>query len=118
MERKFEREVTYVLYNCKIEIDKREARKIAEDVCKIGNLKIVGTEAFYKHEGGGISYYRIIEESFVGIDSWPEYKTIIVRVASCNPSTNFKKIEEYLKEKTKCEHVKTYGEEIPLKLSK
>jgi S-adenosylmethionine/arginine decarboxylase-like enzyme len=125
--REFEREETIVLYDPEfLPSTKKEADELAINAANILQVNIVSS-SFYQHEGeegnkGGISAVYIVEESFITLDTYPEYGrkgTMIVRAASCNPNSNFKKLEEYLKEKYKPWKLIVYHRgEVPLELTK
>jgi len=125
--REFEMEETIALYDPEfLPSTKEEADELARNIANILQVKIVSLD-FYQHKGeegnkGGISTVYIVEESFITLDTYPENGrkgTMIVRVASCNPNSNFEKLEEYLKEKCKPSKLIVYHRgEIPLELTK
>ena len=117
--REFEKEATIALYNCKYLPDtKEEAEEIGRDLAKKLDVTIVRSD-FYRHPGGGITATYIIEESLIAIDTWPEYGTMIVRISTCNPNSDFEKAKDYLKRKFNPEKIITYNQgEIPLYLAK
>jgi S-adenosylmethionine/arginine decarboxylase-like enzyme len=125
--REFEREETIALYDPEfLPSTKEEADELAINIANILQVRIVGSN-FYQHEGeegnkGGISAIYIVEESFIVLDTYPEYGgkgTMIVRAASCNPNSDFKKLEEYLERKCKPSRLIVYHlGEIPLELAK
>jgi len=118
MRGEFEKEATIVLYECEnLQRDMEEMRKILAEIAKIAQVKIVAS-CEYQHEGGAKSMSAIVEESFISLDEWREYGTVIVRVASCNPNSNFKEVEKYAKERFGCKEARYYEREIPLYLTK
>ena len=118
MRRGFEKEATIVLYECEnLQRDMEEMRKILAEIAKIAQVKIVAS-CEYQHEGGAKSMSAIVEESFISLDEWREYGTVIVRVASCNPNSNFKEVEKYVRERFGCKETRYYEREIPLYLTK
>jgi S-adenosylmethionine/arginine decarboxylase-like enzyme len=124
--REFEREETIALYDPEfLPSTKEEADELAINIANILQVKIVSPN-FYQHKGegddkGGISAIYIVEESFIALDTYPEYGgkgTMIVRAASCNPNSDFKKLEEYLGRKCKPSKLIIYHQgEIPLELA-
>jgi S-adenosylmethionine/arginine decarboxylase-like enzyme len=124
--RKSEREETIALYDPEfLPSTQEEANELARDIANVLQVKIVAS-TFYQHSGindkkGGISAVYVVEESFMAFDTYPEYGrkgTMIVRVASCNPNSNFKKLEEYLERKCKPSRLVVYHRgEIPLELA-
>ena len=116
--RKFEKEATIALYNCKyLPNTKNEVEEIVRDLANKLDVSIVSSD-FYQHPGGGITATYIIEESLLAIDTWPEYSTIIVRISTCNPNSDFEKAKDYLKRKFKPNKIVTYHQgEIPLYLA-
>jgi S-adenosylmethionine/arginine decarboxylase-like enzyme len=117
--REFEKETTIALYNCKyLPNTKNEAEEIGRDLANKLNVSIIRLD-FYQHPGGGITATYIIEESLIAIDTWPEYGTMIVRISTCNPNSDFEKAKDYLKRKFDPDKIITYHYgEIPLYLAK
>jgi len=112
--RRFEREVTIALFNIENFPDNIEKLKeIADGLADLLNVKIV-KESYYQHSNGAISASYIIEESSITIDPWPEHKTVIVRVSTCNPDSRLEVVADYLKKKFCAEKVKTVFEEIEI----
>jgi S-adenosylmethionine/arginine decarboxylase-like enzyme len=109
--RRFEREVTIALYNVENFPDNIEKLKeISDGLANLLDVKIV-KESYYQHSNGAISASYIIEESSINIDPWPEYKTVIVRVSTCNPDSRLEVVADYLKKKFCAGKVKTVFEE-------
>jgi len=118
MRRGFEKEATIVLYECEnLPRDMEEMRKILAEMAELAQLKVVAS-CEYQHEGGAKSMSAIVEESFISLDEWQEYRTVIVRVASCNLNSNFKEVEKYVKERFGSKEARYYEREIPLYLTK
>jgi S-adenosylmethionine/arginine decarboxylase-like enzyme len=117
--RKFEKEATIALHNCKyLPNTKNELEKVGRDLADKLDVSIVSSD-FYQHPGGGITVTCIIEESLIAIDTWPEYGTMIVRISTCNPNSDFEKAKDYLKRKFMPDKIITYHQgEIPLYLVK
>jgi S-adenosylmethionine/arginine decarboxylase-like enzyme len=117
--REFEKEATIVLYNCKyFPNNKSEAEKIVRDLADELDVTIVSSN-FYQHSGAGIKATYIIEESLIAMDTWPEYGTIIIRISTCNPNSNFEKLEKCLKRKFRPDKIITYHQgKIPIYLVK
>ncbi len=115
-EKEYEKEATIALYDCKedLRLKKEEAEKIIKDIAELAEVKVIQS-VYYQHEGGGTSVYSIIEESYIGIETWPEYKLLIVRIASCNPNSDVMKVEEYLLERFKPSEVIEEERKIGLK---
>jgi S-adenosylmethionine/arginine decarboxylase-like enzyme len=97
MGREYEKEATILLYDCKkdLKLEKEEAERIMKNVANLAKVKLIDY-TYYQHNGGGISAYSIIEESYIGLETWPEYNLLIVRIASCNPKSDFVKVRKYL----------------------
>ena len=97
MNKRSERAFAIALYDCQkdLKLKKEECEKVGEELCKI--LKVRGVKSsYFKHNGGGVSYNLIIEESFIHISTWPEYGTLICYIASCNPESSPWEAKNYL----------------------
>jgi len=116
MKREFEKEATIALYECdNLPKNMEEMKDLLVEIAKLAKLKVL-TACEYQHKGGGEgkSLVAIVEESLIALDEWPEYKTFIIRIASCNPNSDFKVVESYVKEKLKSKKSSLYEREIPL----
>ncbi len=118
MKREFEKEATIVLYECDNFLgNMNDGRDIIMEIAERAQLK-AKTYWKYQHEGGAKTVVAVVEESFVVIDEWPEYKTVIIRIASCNPNSNFEEVKKYVKERFGCREISYYERVIPLYLTK
>jgi len=49
-------------------------------------------ELSHKHEyPESVSHYLVVEESHIGISTWPEYMSAVVYLVSCNPESDMRK---------------------------
>ena len=116
MKREFEKEATIVLYECSnLPKNIEEMKDLLVEIAKLAKLNVL-TTCEYQHKGGGEgkSLVAIVEESLIALSEWPEYRTFIIRIASCNPNSDFNKVETYVKEKLRCEESIIYERKIPL----
>jgi S-adenosylmethionine/arginine decarboxylase-like enzyme len=109
--RGFEREITIALHNIKNFPENIEKlNEIASELANLLHIKIV-KESYYEHAGKAISASYIVEESFINFDFWPEHKTVVVRISTCNPASSLDAAIDYLKKKFGAEKVKTVFDE-------
>ena len=115
MKREFEKEATIALYECNsLPKNMEEMKDLLAEVAKFAKLNVLTTCEYQHKGGGGKSLVAIVEESLIALDEWPEYRTFIIRIASCNPNSDFKIVESYAKEKLKCKKSNLYERKIPL----
>ena len=116
--REYEKEATIVLYECaKLPKDLNEMIEILNNIAELANVRIV-SYCGYQHSNGAKSLAAIVEESNINLSEWLEYNTFIVRIASCNPNSNFEKVKSYLEKRLECKESKIDEKKVQLYLNK
>ena len=65
------------------------------EAAKIGKLEILKVDT-HKFEPQGVTGYALLAESHISIHTWPEDTVARCDLFSCNPSTDYESVMQYM----------------------
>ncbi|MEM5853159.1 MAG: S-adenosylmethionine decarboxylase [Candidatus Aenigmatarchaeota archaeon] len=117
MEKNFEKILIGGLYDCEENIDDPEnVSRTLKEAAKLMQVEPV-EECYHKYEPYGLTYTIIIKESIITFSSYPENKSVLLYLSSCNPDSNLKEAFEYVARKFKSRETKIFfNHSLPLRI--
>ena len=78
------------------------------EAAKIGKLEVLKVDT-HKFEPHGVTGYALLAESHISIHTWPEDNVARCDLFSCNPSTDYKSVIQYMQTSFHSMEVKKWG---------
>ena len=78
------------------------------EAAKIGKLEVLKVDT-HKFEPCGVTGYALLAESHISIHTWPEDNVARCDLFSCNSSTDYKSVIQYMQTRFHSMEVKKWG---------
>lgn len=82
--------------------DKVKVRKALLTCAQLSNSTVVA-ETFHSFSPHGLTGVVVIQESHISIHTWPEHKSVVIDLFTCNLESDLSEVAEYLKKFFKAE---------------
>ena len=78
------------------------------EAARIGKLEVLKVDT-HKYEPHGVTGYALLAESHISIHTWPEDNVARCDLFSCNLSTDYKSVIQYMQTRFHSMEVKRWG---------
>ncbi len=88
--------------------DEEYVKETLIEAAKIGELEMLKVDT-HKFEPCGVTGYALLAESHISIHTWPEDNVARCDLFSCNSSTDYKSVIQYMQTRFHSMEVKKWG---------
>ena len=88
--------------------DEEYVKETLIEAAKIGKLEVLKVDT-HKFEPYGVTGYALLAESHISIHTWPEDGIARCDLFSCNSSTDYKSVIQYMQTRFHSMEVKKWG---------